>query len=230
MSDRPGGRRPFRRLQPVERRLQPRPPGDGRRASGRDEAAVRAARPRPGLQLDPAHDASPELPRPAAAAPLVPARRAAADDPAARRGGDAAAGRADLLRLARRGDAVAAGAPSAGGRAPVLRGPARRGRALRLRPRRRGARLGAPRRRRARRVLRRARGAAPGRRRCALPARPGARPERFGFWVFSDNERARRFYESHGAWCLYETDGANNQEGVADARYEWRPSREPAEA
>ena len=56
------------------------------------------------------------------------------------------------------------------------------------------------------------------------------RPERFGFWVFSDNERARRFYESHGAWCVYETDGANNQERVADARYEWRPSREPAEA
>jgi GNAT superfamily N-acetyltransferase len=56
------------------------------------------------------------------------------------------------------------------------------------------------------------------------------RPERFGFWVFSDNRRARRFYESHGAWCLYETDGANNEERVPDARYEWRPSREPAEA
>ena len=39
--------------------------------------AVRAARPRPGLQLDPAHDPPPELPRAAAAAPLVPARRAA---------------------------------------------------------------------------------------------------------------------------------------------------------
>ena len=37
-------------------------------------------------------------------------------------------------------------------------------------------------------------------------------PSGFGFWVFSDNERARRFYESHGAWCLYETDGANNEE------------------
>ena len=38
---------------------------------------VRAARPRPGLQLDPAHDPPPELPRPAAAAPVVSARRAA---------------------------------------------------------------------------------------------------------------------------------------------------------
>ena len=56
------------------------------------------------------------------------------------------------------------------------------------------------------------------------------RPERFGFWVFSGNERARRFYESHGAWCLYETDGANNEERVPDARYEWGPSPGPAEA
>ena len=50
------------------------------------------------------------------------------------------------------------------------------------------------------------------------------RPERFGFWVFRDNERARRFYESHGARFVYETDGANNEERVPDARYEWRPS------
>jgi GNAT superfamily N-acetyltransferase len=50
------------------------------------------------------------------------------------------------------------------------------------------------------------------------------RPDRFGFWVFRDNDRARRFYESHGARCLYETDGATNEEGVPDARYEWRPS------
>jgi hypothetical protein len=41
-----------------------------------DEAAVRPARPRPGLQLDPAHDPPAELPRPAAAAPVVPAGRA----------------------------------------------------------------------------------------------------------------------------------------------------------
>jgi GNAT superfamily N-acetyltransferase len=56
------------------------------------------------------------------------------------------------------------------------------------------------------------------------------RPEGFGFWVFRDNERARRFYESHGARLLYETDGENNEELVADARYEWTPSLERAEA
>ena len=56
------------------------------------------------------------------------------------------------------------------------------------------------------------------------------RPERFGFWVFRDNLRARRFYESHGAWSLYETDGAENEERTPDVRYEWRPSRGPAEA
>ena len=56
------------------------------------------------------------------------------------------------------------------------------------------------------------------------------RPERFGFWVFRDNQRARRFYESHGAWSLYETDGAENEERTPDVRYEWRPSRGPAEA
>src|SRR5262249_28503036 len=68
----------FRRLQPVERRLPPQPPGDGRRPPGRDASADCAARPDPGLQLDPAHHAPPELPRAAATAPLVSARRAVA--------------------------------------------------------------------------------------------------------------------------------------------------------
>lgn len=56
------------------------------------------------------------------------------------------------------------------------------------------------------------------------------RPERFGFWVFRDNLGARRFYESHGARSLYETDGAENEERTPDVRYEWRPTREEAEA
>jgi hypothetical protein len=56
------------------------------------------------------------------------------------------------------------------------------------------------------------------------------RPERFGFWVFRDNARARRFYESHGAEALYETDGSNNEERAPDVRYEWRPPPSPAEA
>jgi GNAT superfamily N-acetyltransferase len=55
------------------------------------------------------------------------------------------------------------------------------------------------------------------------------RPERFGFWVFRDNARARRFYESLGAYALYETDGAGNEERTPDVRYEWS-SRRDAEA
>jgi putative acetyltransferase len=56
------------------------------------------------------------------------------------------------------------------------------------------------------------------------------RPERFGFWVFRDNARARRFYESRGARFLYETDGANNEERTPDVRYEWRSSHAEEEA
>lgn len=51
-----------------------------------------------------------------------------------------------------------------------------------------------------------------------------ARPDGFSFWVFRDNTRARRFYESHGARFLYETEGAGNEERTPDARYEWRPT------
>jgi GNAT superfamily N-acetyltransferase len=56
--------------------------------------------------------------------------------------------------------------------------------------------------------------------RLAQEARPGG----FGWWVFRDNVRARRFYEALGGRCLYETDGAGNEERTPDARYEWRPS------
>jgi putative acetyltransferase len=58
----------------------------------------------------------------------------------------------------------------------------------------------------------------------------GQRPERFGFWVFRDNARARRFYESHGARFVYETDGADNEERTPDVRYEWGPNTGRAEA
>ena len=60
-----GRRRPLRRLQPVERRLPPQPPRDGRRPSGRQDP-VPASRPRPGVQRRALDDAPPELPRPAA--------------------------------------------------------------------------------------------------------------------------------------------------------------------
>src|SRR5207244_1369067 len=73
--------RPLRRLQPDERRLRARPARDGRAAPGRDEAAVPAALARAGDQLGAADHAPPELPRAAAGAPFVPARRAPVTTP-----------------------------------------------------------------------------------------------------------------------------------------------------
>jgi GNAT superfamily N-acetyltransferase len=49
------------------------------------------------------------------------------------------------------------------------------------------------------------------------------RPEGFDFWVFQQNERARRFYEAHGATAVEFTDGSGNEERTPDVRYEWRP-------
>ena len=48
-SDEPAAGPALRRLQPVERRLPAQPAGDGRRPARRDDAAVRAARPRQGF-------------------------------------------------------------------------------------------------------------------------------------------------------------------------------------
>jgi GNAT superfamily N-acetyltransferase len=49
------------------------------------------------------------------------------------------------------------------------------------------------------------------------------RPDGFDFWVFQQNERARRFYEAHGATAVAFTDGSGNEERTPDVRYEWRP-------
>jgi GNAT superfamily N-acetyltransferase len=49
------------------------------------------------------------------------------------------------------------------------------------------------------------------------------RPDGFQFWVFQQNDRARRFYEAHGATAVEFTDGAGNEEKTPDVRYEWRP-------
>ena len=49
------------------------------------------------------------------------------------------------------------------------------------------------------------------------------RPDGFRFWVFQRNERARRFYERHGAVVIELTDGSGNEEREPDALYEWRP-------
>jgi len=51
-----------------------------------------------------------------------------------------------------------------------------------------------------------------------------ARPNGFRFWVFQQNERARRFYEKRGCTVLDLTDGSGNEERTPDALYEWRPA------
>ena len=47
------------------------------------------------------------------------------------------------------------------------------------------------------------------------------RPDGFQFWVFQQNERARRFYEAHGAVAVEFTDGSENEEKTPDVRYRW---------
>jgi GNAT superfamily N-acetyltransferase len=54
------------------------------------------------------------------------------------------------------------------------------------------------------------------------------RPGGFQFWVFQQNERARSFYEAHGAVPVEFTDGSGNEEKTPDVRYEWRPPPSPA--
>jgi GNAT superfamily N-acetyltransferase len=50
------------------------------------------------------------------------------------------------------------------------------------------------------------------------------RPDGFDFCVFQQNDRARRFYEAHGAAAAEFTDGERNEEKTPDVRYEWRPT------
>jgi GNAT superfamily N-acetyltransferase len=52
------------------------------------------------------------------------------------------------------------------------------------------------------------------------------RPRGFEFWVFQQNERARRFYEAHGATPVEYGDGSGNEERVPDVRYQWLPGGE----
>ena len=49
------------------------------------------------------------------------------------------------------------------------------------------------------------------------------RPDGFTFWVFQQNEHARRFYEHRGCRLVRLTDGTGNEEKTPDALYEWRP-------
>ena len=223
MGDGAAGRRPLRRLQPVQRRLQPQPPGDGRRPAGRDEAAVRAARPRAGLQLDAANDTPAELPRPATATPLVPARRAAGVIRRAGRGMPRRSPGSSASRAPRRCRGYRCCTTPDDG-LQHFRGRVETERGVRVRARRRGRGVRDPERRRLDGFY-----VAPEHQRPASAPRCSAtsqeqRPERFGFWVFRDNERARALLRvARRAARSYETDGSKNEERTPDVRYEWRP-------
>jgi GNAT superfamily N-acetyltransferase len=54
----------------------------------------------------------------------------------------------------------------------------------------------------------------------------GARPRGLRLWVFRDNARARRFYEARGCRLIGSSDG-DNEEGLPDVLYEWRPAAGP---
>ena len=53
---------------------------------------------------------------------------------------------------------------------------------------------------------------------------------RLSLYVFARNTSARRFYERHGFVAAEASDGARNEEGEPDVRYEWQRSSFPAEA
>jgi ribosomal protein S18 acetylase RimI-like enzyme len=52
------------------------------------------------------------------------------------------------------------------------------------------------------------------------------RPDGFTFWVFQQNENARRFYERRGCRLVRLTDGSGNEETTPDALYEWKPEED----
>jgi GNAT superfamily N-acetyltransferase len=53
------------------------------------------------------------------------------------------------------------------------------------------------------------------------------RPGGFRLWAFRDNTRARQFYEARGCRVIGATDG-DNEEGLPDVLYEWRPAESSA--
>ena len=52
------------------------------------------------------------------------------------------------------------------------------------------------------------------------------RPGGFTFWVFQQNDNARRFYERRGCRLVRLTDGSGNEEKTPDALYEWKPEED----
>ncbi len=53
-------------------------------------------------------------------------------------------------------------------------------------------------------------------------------PDRLDLWAFQRNSPARAFYEARGFVAVEFGDGAGNEEGTPDVRYEWVPSRDRA--
>jgi GNAT superfamily N-acetyltransferase len=51
---------------------------------------------------------------------------------------------------------------------------------------------------------------------------------RLGLWSFAANTAANRFYERAGFRPVQHTDGAGNDVGLPDIRYEWHADREAA--
>lgn len=47
-------------------------------------------------------------------------------------------------------------------------------------------------------------------------------PTGFDLWTFTENTRARAFYEHHGLAAIEFGDGSTNEEGQPDVRYRWR--------
>jgi hypothetical protein len=52
-----------------------------------------------------------------------------------------------------------------------------------------------------------------------------ARPDGFQFWVFQQNNGARRFYERNGCALARLTEGEANEEKLPDALYVWPPTK-----
>lgn len=53
-----------------------------------------------------------------------------------------------------------------------------------------------------------------------------ARHRRLGLWSFAANSGANRFYERAGFRPVQHTDGAGNDVGLPDIRYEWHADKE----
>ncbi len=60
----------------------------------------------------------------------------------------------------------------------------------------------------------------------ALLAHAKRRCNRLGLWSYARNTRANRFYERAGFRPVEHSDGAGNDAGLPDIRYEWHANKE----